>query len=96
MKVINKANISFREDPPFIKIESNQLSKETNIILSKLFDFIIRLRDYKILIKQIDKEIPKLMYILYENNNKVSKENFEKINKGIILNKNLSKLRTNI
>ena len=63
---INNAKISFEEDPPFIKIESNQLRKEANIILSKLFDFVIRLRDYKILIKQIDKEIPKLMYILYE------------------------------
>ena len=93
---INNAKLTFREDPPFIKIDSNKLSQETKIILSKLFDFVIRLRDYKILIKQIDKEIPKLMYILYENNNKVSKENLEKINKGIILNKDLSRLRTNI
>ena len=93
---LTKAKLSFREDPPFMKIDFNFKSPDTNIILSQFFEFIVRLRDYKILIKQIDKETPKLMYILYENNNKVSKENLEKINKGIILNKDLSRLRTNI
>ena len=93
---LTKAKISYREDPPFMKIDFNFKNPDTNIILSQFFEFIARLRDYKILIKQIDKEIPKLMYILYENNNKVSKENLEKINKAIILNKDLSRLRTSI
>ena len=93
---LTKAKLSFREDPPFMKIDFSFKNPDTNIILSQLFDFIIRLRDYKILIKQIDKETPKLMYILYENNNKVSKENLEKINKGILLFKDLTRLRSNI
>ena len=93
---LTKAKLSFREDPPFMKIDFNFKSPDTNIILSQFFEFIVRLRDYKILIKQIDKETPKLMYILYENNNKVSKENLEKINKGILLFKDLTRLRSNI
>ena len=93
---LTKAKLSFREDPPFMKIDFNFKSPDTNIILSQFFEFIVRLRDYKILIKQIDKETPKLMYILYENNNKVSKENLEKINKGILLFKDLTRLRGNI
>ena len=93
---LTKAKLSFREDPPFMKIDFNFKSPDTNIILSQFFEFIVRLRDYKILIKQIDKETPKLMCILYENNNKVSKENLEKINKGILLFKDLTRLRSNI
>ena len=93
---LTKARLSFREDPPFLKIGFNITNSDTNTILSKLFDFIIRLRDYKILIKQLDKETPKLMYILYENNNKISKKNLEKINKGFLLFKDLIRLRSNI
>ena len=93
---LNKANIKFKEDPPYISINSNNFSQSTNIIVSKLFEFIISLRDYKIIMKQIDKETPKLMYILFDNNNRISKDNLEKINKAILLFKDLNKLRTGI
>jgi hypothetical protein len=93
---LNKANIKFKEDPPYISINSNNFSQSTNFIVSKLFEFIISLRDYKIIMKQIDKETPKLMYILFDNNNRISKDNLEKINKAILLFKDLSKLRTGI
>ena len=46
--------------------------------------------------KHIDKETPKLMYIVFENNNRISKENIEKINKAILLFRDLNKLRNNI
>ena len=93
---LNKANIKFKEDPPYISINSKNFSQSTNFIVSKLFEFIISLRDYKIIMKQIDKETPKLMYILFDNNNRISKDNLEKINKAILLFKDLSKLRTGI
>ena len=93
---LNKANIKFKEDPPYMSINSSNFSQSTNIIVSKLFEFIISLRDYKIIMKQIDKETPKLMYILFDNNNRISKENLEKINKAILLFKDLNKLRTGI
>ena len=93
---LNKANIKFKEDPPYISINSNNFSQSTNFIVSKLFEFIISLRDYKIIMKQIDKETPKLMYILFDNNNRISKDNLEKINKAILLFKDLNKLRTGI
>jgi len=93
---INKAEFEFKEDPPFFKINPKKFSKETNKIIDSLFEFIIRLRDYKILIKQIDKETPKLMYIVFENKNQISKENIDKINRGIILFKDISKLRNTI
>lgn len=93
---LKKDDFTFREDPPFLKFQFERFSKETNILLNQLFDFIIMLRDYKIILKQIDKETPKLMYIIFENNNKISKENIEKINKSISLFKELYKLRNNI
>ena len=52
--------------------------------------------NYKYILKQIDKETPKLMYIVFENNNNVSKENISKINKGMILFKELNKMRNSI
>lgn len=93
---INNANFSFREDPPFMKIDFSKFTQYTNNILNQLLEFIIRLRDYKIIIKQLDKEIPKLMYLIYDNNNKISKINLVKINQAISLFQDLQKLRTNI
>ena len=90
---LNNAEFTFREDPPFLKVKFEKFSQNTNNIL---FDFVIKLRDYKIIMKQIDKETPKLMYIVFENNNKISKENIEKINKAILLFKDLNRLRSNI
>lgn len=93
---INKAGFFQREDPPFLLVKKEKFSKETNELISLLFDFIIKLRDYKFIVKQIEKETPKLMYIVFENNNNVSKENISKINKGIILFKELNKIRNSI
>lgn len=93
---INSAKFEYIEDPPFFKIKAEKFSQETNDIVGKLFDFVIKLRNYKIIIKQIDKETPKLMYIVFENNNKISKENIEKINKAISLFKDINRLRNNI
>jgi hypothetical protein len=64
--------------------------------LDELFEFIIKLKDYKILINQLDKETPKLMYIIFENNNNISKENLDKISKAINLFREMVKLRNNI
>ena len=93
---INKAGFFQKEDPPFLIVKKEKFSKETNELISLLFDFIIKLRDYKFIVKQIEKETPKLMYIVFENNNNVSKENISKINKGIILFKELNKIRNSI
>ena len=93
---INKAGFFQREDPPFLIVKKEKFSKETNKLINHLFDFITKLRDYKFIVKQIDKETPKLMYIVFENNNYVSKENISKINKGIILFKELNKIRNSI
>jgi hypothetical protein len=93
---INKAGFFQREDPPFLIVKREKFSKETNELITHLFDFIIKLRDYKYIIKQIEKETPKLMYIVFENNNNVSKENISKINKGMILFKELNKIRNSI
>jgi hypothetical protein len=93
---ISNAEFEFKEDPPFLKIKFEKFTENTNNIIKQFFDFIIKLRDFKVLMKQIDKETPKLMYIVFENNNKISKENIEKINRAILLFKDLNKLRSNI
>ena len=94
---IRKTEFIYNEDLPFFKIDNmEKFSQETNDLISKLFAFIGKLRDYKIILRHLDKEMPKLMYIVFENNNKISKENIDKINKAILLFKNLSDFRIKI
>ena len=93
---LNLAEFVFKEDPPFFDVNKDRISLETQNILTDLFKFVTNLKDYRIIIKQLDKETPKLMYILFENNNNVSKENLNKINKAISLFHELAKLRNTI
>lgn len=94
---IRKTEFIYNEDLPFFKLDNmEKFSQETNDLISKLFAFIGKLRDYKIILRHLDKEMPKLMYIVFENNNKISKENIDKINKAILLFKNLSDFRIKI
>ena len=90
---LNSAQFIFKEDPPFFSINEKKISDETKNILNDLMEFITKLKDYRILIKQLDKETPKLMYIVFENSNDVSKDNLNKINKAISLFQDLRKLR---
>ena len=90
---LNSAQFTFKEDPPFFSIKEKKISDETKNILNDLMEFITKLKDYRILIKQLDKETPKLMYIVFENSNDVSKDNLNKINKAISLFQDLTKLR---
>ena len=90
---LNSAQFTFKEDPPFFSINEKKISDETKNILNDLMEFITKLKDYRILIKQLDKETPKLMYIVFENSNDVSKDNLNKINKAISLFQDLTKLR---
>ena len=92
---LNSAQFTFKEDPPFFSINEKKISDETKNILNDLMEFITKLKDYRILIKQLDKETPKLMYIVFENSNDVSKDNLNKINKAISLFQDLTKL-TNV
>ena len=93
---LEKANFSYKEDPPFLKASLENLSIYSQEIIKQLFDFILLLRSYKNIIKQIDKETPKLIYLVFENNDRLSKDNIDKIKKAIDLFKDLTKLRTDI
>ena len=93
---LNLAEFVYKEDPPFFNINKKKISTETQTILNELLEFITKLKDYRILIKQLDRETPRLMYIMFENNNNISKENLDKINKSINLFQDLTKLRNNI
>ena len=90
---LNLCEFVYKEDPPFFNLNKEKISEETQNILSEFFEFITNLKDYRVLIKQLDKETPKLMYIVFENNNDISKENINKINNAISLFHDLVKLR---
>lgn len=91
---LQNAEIIIKEDPPYLKpaIET-KLSDESANLLDELLHFIIELVSYKPIIKQIDKEIPELIYLVHEKKNKLSKKNIELINKGIDLFKKLKQLK---
>ena len=85
------------EDPPYLRIKNKaQIKKETKDLLTELFNFIIEIKNYKTIIKQIDKETPGLLYLIFENKENVSSENIDNINKGIELFKEMTNLRTAI
>ena len=93
---LNLAEFEFKEDPPYFTLKREYLSQETQNILDELFEFANNLKDYRIIIKQLDKQTPKLMYIIHENKNNVSKENLDKIKQSLSLFHDLNKLRNNI
>ncbi len=94
---LENSGIVYKEDPPYLQTSDTvELSKESQNLLDELFNFIIELRSYKTIIKQIDKETPELLYLIFENKEKLSKENINKINKGINLFKDMIKIRYDI
>ena len=94
--IIHCTEFSFKEDIPFFNLNMEKLSIETQNIIKELFEFVINLKNYRILIKKIDKETPKLTYIIFENSNNISKENLSKINRAISYFHDLSTFRANI
>lgn len=94
----NFDNISFnvKEDPPYLQGNFKNLSILCQDLLTELFDFIIELKYYRVIIKQIDQEIPELFYLIFENKKNISKENAQKIQKAIELFKEMTKLRSSI
>jgi len=93
---LNLVEFEFKEDPPFFTLNREYISQETQNILDELFEFVTNLKDYRIIMKQLDKETPRLMYIIHENNNNVSKENIDKIKLSLSLFHDLNKLRNSI
>ena len=90
------SELTFMNDPPYLKLSNEvKLSEESVNLLEELFQFVIELISYKTIIKQIEKEIPELIYLVHEKKNKLSKKNIELINKGIDLFRNLKQLKSN-
>ena len=50
---LNLVEFTFKEDPPYFTINSENISQETKIILDELFEFATNLKDYRIIIKPI-------------------------------------------
>ena len=77
-------------------INLDNLEKDTKSLITELFSFIVEIKNYKAIIKQIDKETPGLLYLIFENKENISYENINNINKGIELFKEMTNLRTGI
>ena len=91
------SEMEYIEDPPYLRIKNkDHIKKETKDLLTELFNFIIEIKNYKTIIKQIDKETPGLLYLIFENKENVSSENIDNINKGIELFKEMTNIRTAI
>jgi hypothetical protein len=94
---LTKADITHKEDPPYLKLSSQvMLSDKSYALFNEMFNFIIELTSYKSIIKQIDKETPELLYLIYEEKDQLSQKNIELINRGIELLKNLKKMQSEI
>ena len=89
--------IEYIEDPPYVKIKNDiPISQKGKDLLNQLFNFIIEIKSYKSIIKQIDKETPGLLYLVNENKENVSSKNIDNINRGIELFKNTINIRNEI
>ena len=94
---LKRADITHREDPPYLQLSENiKISEFSQNLFNELFNFIIELVSYKAIIKQIDKETPELLYLIYESNKNISNKNIKSIQKGIELFKNISIMKTEI
>ena len=72
------SELTFMNDPPYLKLSNEvKLSEESVNLLEELFQFVIELISYKTIIKQIEKEIPELIYLVHEKKNKLSKKKIE-------------------
>ena len=90
-------DLEYIEDPPFLKLTTEEkIKKESLDLLTELFNFIVEIKNYKSIIKQIDKETPGLLYLIFENKENISSENINNINKGIDLFKEMTSLRITI
>ena len=94
---VEDCELEYMEDAPYLRIKNRDIIKEdTNELINELFNFIIEIKNYKTIIKQIDKETPGLLYLIFENKENVSESNINNINKGIELFKEMSSLRCQI
>ena len=94
---IKNADIIHREDPPYLQLSAViKLSEQSQNLFNELFNFIIELVSYKTILKQIDKETPELLYLIYEAKKKISNKNVKLIQKGIELYKNIIVMKNDI
>ena len=93
----NNCEMEYIEDPPYLNIKNRKnIKSETIDLITELFNFIIEIKNYNPIIKQIDKETPGLLYLIFENKESLSNENINNINKGINLFKEMTSLRITI
>ena len=91
------STLEYIEDPPYLKLKSeDKISEEGVSLLNELFNFIIELKSYKTILKQIDKETPGLLYLICEKKEKISPSNISNIKKGIELFQSMITLRSDI
>ena len=91
------SNLTYIEDPPYLQCtDFNLLTEQAKEKLQEIFDFIVEIRGYKQIIKQIDKDTPELLFLVFENKEFISEENSKKINDSMELFKEMVKLRYNI
>ena len=94
---LKNSKIEHREDPPYLMLSKEVPLSDTSLnLFNELINFITELISYKTIIKQIDKETPELLYLIYESKNKLSNKNIELINKGIELFKNIKSMKVEI
>ena len=94
---LKNAKIQHKEDPPYLILSKEvQLSDTSLNLFNELFNFITELISYKAIIRQIEKETPELLYLIYESKYKLSNKNVQLINKGIELFKNIKSLKFDI
>lgn len=94
--VLEKSGLTYIEDPPYLQMNQELISKETQDILNCVFDFITEIRGYKALIKQIDKDTPELIYLISENKQSITSENEKSINIAIEMFNQIIKFRQDI
>lgn len=92
----SNSGISYCEESPFLKVNFSKLSIESSKLFNELFNFINELKGYKTILKNIDNDLPSLVYLEYENNLKISKRNLRKINNGVSLFRQLLSVRQQI
>lgn len=81
---LDKINLRYIEDPPYMSLNTSTLSEDTKERVNYLFNFIITVRNYKVILNLLDKDIPELIYLIHEDSEStISDSTKERIKKAI-------------
>jgi hypothetical protein len=93
---LSRSGFVYLSDVPFFECKIEEFPEDTQKLIKQFQDFIVEINSYIIFIKQIDRKIPQLFYLIIEKKKYITEYNFNNINYAISLFKQMENIRVKI